>query len=89
MNAEFVAERYLKSWFLLDFLTGIPVTSLCLLAGNYEAPGNVLQVIKIMKLLRVLRLIKIFKLNLVGTKLDDLYIDLMVFFFPFSISSHI
>ena len=79
MNAEFVAQRYIKSWFILDLVTGIPVTSLSLLAGNYEAPGNVLQIAKMLKLLRVLRLIKIFKLNLVGTKLDDIYIDLMVF----------
>ena len=82
MNAEFVAQKYLRSWFILDFFTGIPVTSLCLLAGDYQAPGNVIQVLKILKLLRVLRLVKIFKLNLVGTKLDDIYIDLMVLFNP-------
>ena len=77
MDANLVAKKYLETWFVFDVISSLPISSVCW-ALQFNAPGNVLLIFKVLKLSRVMRLIKLFKLNTVGTKLDDVYVDLMV-----------
>jgi hypothetical protein len=62
-----VAKNYLKSWFLLDVVSGIPFALIELVSGN---GAGALSSIKSMKLLRFLKLGRLLKMEKILSNLD-------------------
>jgi len=52
-----ISSHYLKGWFIIDFLSTVPIDRLAALSANSES-GSV----RLVKLIRVVRLIRLFKL---------------------------
>lgn len=62
-----MAKNYLKSWFLLDVVSGIPFALIELVSGN---GAGALSSIKSMKLLRFLKLGRLLKMEKILSNLD-------------------
>eukprot|EP00924_Labyrinthula_sp_SR-Ha-C_P010936 snap_masked-scaffold_33-processed-gene-0.22-mRNA-1 protein AED:0.09 eAED:0.12 QI:0/0/0/1/1/1/2/0/551 len=66
MDTKLIAIRYLKGWFLIDFLSCMPVDIVLLLAADHvtdqDSGSSFLGVKRLLKILRVARLAKLFKL---------------------------
>ena len=85
MDPKKVAWNYLRSWFLLDFVSSFPLTSLRNLSqlGISKFFGShVLKLLKLMRFLRFFKTTKAFRMvktdNALSKVLDDVYVDLLV-----------
>jgi hypothetical protein len=59
-NRRFIAQKYFKSWFILDLASSLPFADFTTLADPNINVGN-LAIIRLMKVLRMIRLFKIMK----------------------------
>ncbi|EKX48845.1 hypothetical protein GUITHDRAFT_105469 [Guillardia theta CCMP2712] len=57
-NRMDIAMHYLKSWFLLDFLTSLPIDSF-LCAGGSESNPGFLRVVKVIRLIKIVRFVRV------------------------------
>ena len=85
MDPRKVAWNYLRGWFLLDFLSSFPLTSLRNLSqlGISKFVGShVLKLLKLMRFLRFFKTAKAFRMantdNALTKVFDDVYVDLLV-----------
>lgn len=56
-DSRFVAKKYLRSWFFVDFISAVPFELIVNFTGMYG------QLAKILRLVRISRLIKLLKMN--------------------------
>jgi len=82
MDPQEVSRAYLRSWFPMDLISGIPFVTIGVILFNGDGTSKVpQQELKLLKLARILRLAKLTKLAKVSTfarRLDEAYVDLMV-----------
>jgi hypothetical protein len=87
-DSKKVAKKYLKSWFIIDAVSGIPFEILLNLTGMYG------QLFKILRLVRLGRILKLFKLNKLFIERSRSYniqpgiLRLVVFLLWISLISH-
>jgi hypothetical protein len=82
-----IARSYLRSWFFIDFFSGIPF-SLIELATDGGAPNNAksLKALRFLKLARLLKLGRLFKIDKILKSLDRDTLDRIEDFFAVSLS---
>ena len=75
-----VAVNYIKSWFLLDVLSGVPFSLVELIISGDTEENVHLESVKTLKLLRFLRLGRLLKLEKILSNLDQVTLDILADF---------
>lgn len=60
-DSTLIRKRYLKSWFLVDLLTSLPISLFVDLAFDNEFEGSSVRAFRLLKFLRFVRLARVFK----------------------------
>ncbi|NCN10685.1 MAG: cyclic nucleotide-binding domain-containing protein [Leptospira sp.] len=87
-NPKLVARKYLKTWFFIDFISGVPFELLLNYTGMYG------QLLKILRLIRLGRLLKLFKMNTILMRRARIYnvqpgiMRLLIFLLWISLFAH-
>jgi hypothetical protein len=78
-----VATAYIKSWFFIDFFSGIPFSLIDLAIGGGNSVDNAksLKALRFLKLARLLKLGRLLKIQKILTSLDRETIDIIEDFF--------
>ena len=84
-----VAMAYIKSWFFIDFFSGIPFSLIDLAIGGGDSVDNAksLKALRFLKLARLLKLGRLLKIKKILTSLDRETIDIIEDFFQVIIFS--
>eukprot|EP00614_Pseudopedinella_elastica_P009436 CAMPEP_0172599062 /NCGR_PEP_ID=MMETSP1068-20121228/19154_1 /TAXON_ID=35684 /ORGANISM="Pseudopedinella elastica, Strain CCMP716" /LENGTH=747 /DNA_ID=CAMNT_0013399195 /DNA_START=167 /DNA_END=2406 /DNA_ORIENTATION=+ len=75
-----IAINYIKTWFVLDVVSGVPFALLELISGN-DSEGGALKSAKSLKLLRFLKLGRLLKMEKILSNLDRDILDYIEDFF--------
>ena len=75
-----IAKHYLKGWFVIDFLSTLPVYRMATAvasSGGEEAPSatRAIKTIRVLRLARLLKLVRLLKLRKLSEKMRDLEIN--------------
>lgn len=63
LDSKIIARKYLKSWFLVDFISSLPLDYVFLgIEGQSYSAGRALRILRLAKLLQLLRLLRISRL---------------------------
>ena len=70
-NQAYVAQSYLKKWFIIDFLSAIPFDALYLGVGSSALAQ--LSILRTLRLLRLVKLVRILRVNRIYKRLELVY----------------
>eukprot|EP01084_Bolivina_argentea_P012318 23084_1 len=63
-DPKLIAKRYLKTWFIIDFLSALPFTYIIILVSQDKANGSTVfvffRLLRIIKLIRIVKILKMF-----------------------------
>ena len=65
-----IRNAYLKSWFLIDFLSTVPVDLIFVVGNNDEVGREAAQINKMLRLLRIFKLLRMMKLTRILARIE-------------------
>ena len=65
-----IRNAYLKSWFLIDFLSTIPIDLIFVIGNNEEVGTEAAQINKLLRLLRIFKLLRMMKLTRILARIE-------------------